>query len=217
LAGLEPRLSSVCAAFYGVSTLPSWGLASNTELIVNPLVLSLTLACLSYSRGPTRTGAAIIGAVSGVCVSVNYIAAPIVGTLGLCAIILVRWSVKAAVIDAGIAAAFALSIFGILLLPVILFGHILAYFNDQIAFLKEYASLAIERPSNSRERQLFIGYCTLSVLVPAIAAATIVWFKRAHAPISGRDKMIFIYLCCYVAAAVSAAVASRRFYPHYTP
>src|SRR5947208_10703270 len=29
-AGLEPRLSSVCAALYGVITLPFWGLASNT-------------------------------------------------------------------------------------------------------------------------------------------------------------------------------------------
>jgi hypothetical protein len=57
-----------------------------------------------------------------VCVSVNYIAAPIVGALGLCAIILVRRNLKAAIIDAGIAAACALTIFGILLLPVILFG-----------------------------------------------------------------------------------------------
>ena len=144
-AGLEARLSSVCAALYGVITLSSWGLASNTELILNPLILSVTLACLSYSRGPTRTGAATIGAISGLCVSVNYIAAPIVGTLGLCAIILVRGNLKAAVIDAGIAAASALSIFGILLLPVILFGHIVAYFRDQVAFLREYAALAIQR------------------------------------------------------------------------
>ena len=28
--------------------------------------------------------------------------------------------------------------------------------------------------------------------------------------------MIFVYLCCYVAAALLAAVAPRRFYPHYT-
>jgi hypothetical protein len=52
--GLEPGLSSVCAALYGVVTLPFWGLASNTVLILNPLVLSVTLACLIYSRGPTK-------------------------------------------------------------------------------------------------------------------------------------------------------------------
>ena len=28
--------------------------------------------------------------------------------------------------------------------------------------------------------------------------------------------MIFVYVCCYVASALLAAVASRRFYPHYT-
>ena len=215
-AGLEARLSSVCAALYGVITLPSWGLASNTELIVNPLVLSVTFVCLSYSRGPTKTGAAIIGAISGVCVSVNYIAAPIVGTLGLCAIILVRRNLKAVVIDAGIAAASALFIFGLLLLPVILFGHIVVYFGDQIAFLREYAALAIQGGPKPREVQLFVGYCISFILVPGIAAAIILWIKRAHAPFSGRGKMIFVYLCCYVASALLAAVASRRFYPHYT-
>ena len=85
----------------------------------------------------------MIGATSGVCVSVNYISAPIVATLGLCAIILVRRNPKAAVIDACIAAASALTMFAILLLPIILFGHIVAYFSDQIAFLKAYASVAI--------------------------------------------------------------------------
>jgi hypothetical protein len=193
-AGLEARLSSVCAALYGVITLPSWGLASNTELILNPLILSVTFACLSYSRGPKRTGAGIIGAISGVCVSVNYIAAPIVGTLGLCAIILMRRNLKAAVIDAGIAAASALSIFGLLLLPVILFGHIVVYFEDQIAFLREYASLAVQHPSYIRVVHLFVGYCAFSVLVPAIGAAAILWVKRAQAPLSGRGKLIFVYL-----------------------
>jgi len=215
-AGLEARRSSVCAALYGVITLPSWGLASNTELILNPLILSLTLACLSYSRGPTRTGAAIIGAISGVCVSVNYIAAPIVGTLGLCAIILMRGNLKAVVVDAGIAAASAVGIFGLLLLPVILFGHIVVYFADQIAFLGEYASLAMQRPSYIRVVHLFVGYCAFSVLLPVIGAAAILWVKRAQAPLSGRGKMIFVYLCCYLAAALFAAVAPRRFYPHYT-
>jgi hypothetical protein len=215
-AGLEARLASVCAALYGVITLSSWGLASNTELILNPLILAVTLACLSYSRGPTRTGAATIGAISGLCVSVNYIGAPIVGTLGLCAIILVRRNLKAAVVDAGIAAASALSIFGILLLPVILFGHIVAYFRDQIAFLREYATLAIQDSSKSREVPLFVGYCAFSILVPAIVAAAILWVKRTQAPFSGRGKMIFVYLCCYIAAALLAAVAPRRFYPHYT-
>jgi hypothetical protein len=214
-AGLEPRLSSVCAGIYGVITLPSWGLASNSELIVNPLVLSVTLACLSYSRGPTRTGAAVIGAISGVCVSVNYMAAPIVGTLGLCAIILMRRNLKAAVIDAGIAAASALFIFGLLLLPVILFGHIVVYFGDQIAFLREYAALAIQGGPKRREVQLFAGYCVFLLLVPGIAAA-ILWVKRAQAPLSGRGRLIFVYLCCYVASALLAAVAPRRFYPHYT-
>ena len=214
-AGLEARLSSVCAALYGVITLPSWGLASNTELILNPLILLVTLACLSYSRGPTRTGAAIIGAISGVCVSVNYIAAPIVGTLGLCAIILMRPHLKAAVIDAGIAAASALFIFGLLLLPVILFGHIAAYFGDQIAFLREYAALAIQGGPKSREVQLFVGYCVSLLLLP-FAAATILWVKRAQAPLSGRGRLIFVYLCCYLASALLAAVAPRRFYPHYT-
>ncbi len=215
-AGLESRLSSVCAALYGVITLPYWGLASNTELILNPLVLSVTLVCLSYSRGPTKTGAATIGAISGVCVSVNYIAAPIVGTLGLCAIILMRPNLKAVVIDAGIAAASALFIFGLLLLPVILFGHIVAYFRDQIACLGEYAALAIEGGPKSWDVQLFVGYCIFLLLVPGIAAATILWVKRAQAPLSGRGRLIFVYLCCYVASALLAAVASRRFYPHYT-
>ena len=118
-AGLEARLSSVCAALYGVITLPSWGMASISELILDPLILSVTFVCLSYSRGPTKTGAAIIGAISGVCVSVHYFAAPIVGTLGLCAIILVRRNLKAVVIDAGIAAAAALIMFAPLLLPVV--------------------------------------------------------------------------------------------------
>ena len=215
-AGLEAKRSSVCAALYAVITLPSWGLASNTELILNPLILSVTLACLSYSRGPTRTGAAIIGAISGVCVSVNYIAAPIVGALGLCAIILVRHNLKAAVIDAGIAAASALFVFGILLLPIMLFGHIVVYFEDQVAFLREYAALAIQGPSNIRVVHLFVGYFAFSVLVPTIGAAAILWAERAQAPLSGRGKMIFVYLCCYVAAALLAAVAPRRFYPHYT-
>jgi hypothetical protein len=215
-AGLEARQSSICAALYGIITLPSWGLASNTELILNPLILSVTLASLSYSRGPTRTGAATIGALSGVCVSVNYIAAPIVGSLGLCAIILVRRDLKAAVIEAGIAAVSALSIFGILLLPVILFGHIVTYFGDQIAFLREYAALAIQGGPKSREVQLFVGYCISLILVPGIAAATILWVKRAQAPLSGRGRLIFVYLCCYVASALLAAVAPRRFYPHYT-
>jgi hypothetical protein len=221
-AGLEPRLSSVCAALYGVMTLPSWGLASNTELILNPLILSVTLACFGYGRAPTRTGAVLIGAISGVCVSVNYIVAPIVAMLGLCAIILVRRNMKAAVVDLSIAAASALGVFGMLLLPVILFGHIVAYFSEQIAFLKTYASLeinnpwAINTPWNNRLRRLFIGYCAFSILVPVIAAAPIFWFKGAKAAVSGREKMIFIYLGCYVAAAVLAAVAPWRFYPHYT-
>ena len=215
-AGLEARLSAVCAALYGVITLPYWGLASNTELIVNSLVLSVTLACLSYSRRPTRSGAAIIGAISGVCVSVNYLAAPIVGTLGLCAIILVRRNLKAAAVAAGIAAVSALSIFGILLLPVILFGHVVAYFGDQIAFLREYASLAIEGGPKSRDVHLFVGYCVSLILVPGIAASTILWVKRAQAPLSGRGRLIFVYLCGYVAAALFAAIAPRRFYPHYT-
>jgi hypothetical protein len=215
-AGLEPRPSSVCAALYGVITLPYWGLASMSELILNPLILSVTLACLSDSRGPTRTGAAIIGAIAGVCVSVHYLAAPIVGALGLCAIILVRRNLKAVVIDAGIAAASALSMFAVLLLPVILFGDIVADFRDQIAFLREYAALAIQGGPKSREVQLFVGYCIFLVLVPALAAGVILWVKRAQAPLSGRGKMIFIYLCCYVAAALLAAVTPRRFYPHYT-
>ncbi len=215
-AGLEARLSSVCAALYGVITLPSWGLASNTELILNPLILAVTLACLSYSRGPTRTGAATIGAISG---------AVRLGQLHSRPDCRHAWALrdhsratqsKAAVIDAGIAAASALSIFGILLLPVILFGHIVAYFRDQVAFLREYAALAIQRPSNIREVHLFVGYCAFSILVPAIVAAAILWVKRAQAPLSGRGKMIFVYLCCYVAAALLAAVAPRRFYPHYT-
>jgi hypothetical protein len=215
-AGLEARLSSVCAGIYGAITLPSWGLASNTELILNPLILLVTFACLSYSRGPTRAGAAIIGAISGVCVSVNYIAAPIVGTLGLCAIILMRRNLKAAVIEAGIAAASALFIFGVLLLPVILFGHIVVYFGDQIAFLREYAALAIQGGPKRREVQLFVGYCVALLLVPGIAAAAILWVKRAQAPLSERGRLIFVYLCCYVASALLAAVAPRRFYPHYT-
>jgi len=221
-AGLEPRLSSVCAALYGVITLPFWGLASNTELILNPLVLSVTLACLSYSRGPTRTGAVMIGAMSGVCVSVNYIVAPIVATLGLCAIILVRHNVKTAVADLGIVAASVLGVFGMLLLPVILFGHVVTYFSEQIAFFKMYASPPINSSLvgnislNNRLRRLFIGYCAFSILVPAIAAAPIFWFKCAKAAVSGREKMILIYLSCYVAAAVLAAVAPWRFYPHYT-
>lgn len=216
-AGLEPRLSSVCAALYGVITLPHWGLASNTELVLNPLVLLVTLASLSYSRGPTRTGVVMIGAISGACVSVNYLVAPIVATLGLCAIVLVRRDLKAAVIDAAIAAASALSMFGLLLLPVILFGHIVTYFSEQIAFLKMYASPAvgINRPTASSLRSLKTDWA-LSILVPAIPAATILWLKRARAPVSGRGKMILIYLCCYVAAAVLAAVAPWRFYPHYT-
>ena len=215
-AGLEARLSSVCAALYGVMTLPSWGLASNTELIVNVLVLTVTLACLSYSRTPTKTGAAIIGASSGVCVSVNYIAAPIVAALGLCAIILMRRNLKTAAIDAGIAAVSALSTFGILLLPVVLFGHVVAYFQDQIAFLTEYAALTIQGGPKSREVQLFVGYCIFLVLIPGATTAAILWVKRAQAPLSGRGRLIFVYLCCYVAAALLAAVAARRFYPHYT-
>jgi hypothetical protein len=151
-----------------------------------------------------------------VCVSVNYLAAPIVGTLGLCAIILMRPNLKAAVIDAGIAAASALFIFGLLLLPVILFGHIVAYFRDQIACLGEYAALAIEGGPKSWDVQLFVGYCIFLLLVPGIAAAIILWVNRAQAPLSGRGKLIFVYLCCYVASALLAAVASRRFYPHYT-
>jgi hypothetical protein len=214
--GLAPRLSSVCAALYGVITLPYWGLASNTELVLNPLILALTLACLNYSRGPTKTCAAIIGTVSGVCVSVNYIAAPIVGTLGLCAIILVRRNLKAAIIDLGFAAAAALSIFGILLLPVILFGHIVAYFTDQMAFLNEYASLTIQGGPKGWEVRLFLGYCFFLILVPGIAAGVVLWVKRAQAPLSGRGKLIFVYLCCYLASALLAAVAPRRFYPHYT-
>ena len=114
-------------------TLPHWGLASNTELVLNPLVLLGTFASLSYGRGPTRTGVVMIGAISGACVSVNYLVAPIVATLGLCAIVLVRRDLKAAVIDAAIAAASALSIFGLLLLPVILFGHIVTQRTDRIS------------------------------------------------------------------------------------
>ena len=75
----------------------------------------------------------MIGAISGACVSVNYLVAPIVATLGLCAIVLVRRDLKAAVIDAAIAAASALSIFGLLLLPVILFGHIVTQRTDRIS------------------------------------------------------------------------------------
>jgi len=215
LAGLEPRLSSVCAALYGASTLPSWGLASNTELILNPLVLSVTLACLSYSRGPRRTGVVMIGAISGVCISVNYTVAPIVAALSLCAIILVRRDLKVALIDANIAVASALSMFGMLLLPVILFGHIVAYISNQIVFLKMYASLGgTETPSGSYLKLLKKDWA-FSILVPAIPAATILLFKRATAPLSGREKIIFIYLCCYVAVAVLAAAAPRRFFPHY--
>jgi hypothetical protein len=216
MAGLEPKLSAVCAALYGVVTLPSWGLASNTELILNPLVLSATLACLSYSRGPTRKGALIIGAISGVCVSVNYIVVPIVGTLSLCAIILVRRNLRAVVIDAGVGAAAALSVFGVLLLPIVLFGHVVAYFKEQVTFLIEYASPAIQGPASSRDRLLFVGYCFFAVFVPAIAAATILWFKHGQTPLSARGRNFFIYLCCYVATAVLAAVAPRRYYPHYT-
>src|SRR6516162_4192205 len=214
-AGLEPRLSSVCAAIYGIITLPFGGLASNTELILNPLVMWVTLLCLSYSRAPSRTGAVMIGAISGICVSVNYIAAPIVGTLGLCAIILVRRNPRAAVTDAAFAALSALGMFFILLLPVILFGHIVAYFNDQVAFLKAYASLAIQDDLDIQARRLFIAYCFFWVLVPAIAAATILRFKHAQAPLSGRGRMILIYLCGYIAAAMLAAVAPRRYYSHY--
>ena len=212
-AGLELRLSAVCAALYGVVTLPHSGLASNTELILNPLVLSVTLACLSYSRGPTTTGALEIGAISGICVSVNYIVTPIVGTIGLCAIILVRRNLRAAVTDAAFAASSALGMFVVLLLPVILFGDIIAYFREQIAFLKLY-SLGLHRPQGS-DLLWWIKDWTLSILLPAIPAATILWFKRAKSPLSEREKMILIYLCCYVGAAVLAAAAPRRFYPHY--
>lgn len=213
-AGLEPKLSSVCAALYGVSTLPWWGLASNTELILNALVLSVALACLSYSRGPTRTGVVMIGAISGVCVSVNYLVAPIVATLGLSAIILVRRNAKAVLIDLGVAAAAVLSMFGILLLPVALFGHIVAYFSDQIAWSNMYASQAIERPTDS-EFNFLIKYWIAAILVPTIPAAVILCVKRAEFPLSERGRMILIFLCCYVVAAVLAAAAPGRFYPHY--
>jgi len=212
-AGLEPRLSSVCAAIYGIITLPFGGLASNTELILNPLVMWVTLLCLSYSRAPSRTGAVMIGAISGICVSVNYIAAPIVGTLGLCAIILVRRNPRAAVTDAAFAALSALGMFFILLLPVILFGDIIAYFSEQIAFLKLY-SLGLQSPLRS-DLLWQLKDWTLPILLPAVPAATILWFTRPKSPLSGREKMILIYLWCYVVAAVLAAVAPRRFYQHY--
>jgi hypothetical protein len=128
----------------------------------------------------------------------------------------VRRNLKAASIDAGIAAVSALSIFGILLLPVILFGHVIAYFGDQIAFLNEYAALAIQGGPKGWEVRLFLGYCFFLILVPGIAAGIILWAKRAQAPLSGRGRLIFVYLCFYLASALLAAVAPRRFYPHYT-
>lgn len=155
----------------------------------------------------------MIGAISGVCVSVNYLVAPIVAALGLYAIILVRRNVKVVAIDAGIAAASALSMFGILLLPVVLFGHIVAYFSDQIAWSKMYAS-GLLGPSDS-ELSSNIKAWTASILVPVIPAAVILCLKRAKSPLSERGRMILIYLCCYVVAAVLAAAAPRRFYPHY--
>ena len=75
--------------------------------------------------------------------------------------------------------------------------------------------MGINRPTVSSLRSLKTDWA-LSIFVPAIPTATILWLKRARAPVSGRGKMILIYLCCYVAAAVLAAVAPWRFYSHYT-
>lgn len=214
-AGIEAKISAVCAGLYGAITLAPHGLASNTELIVNVLLLVLALACLNFSRRPTRTSIIVVGAISGLCVSINYMTALIVCSLMLGVIVLVRRRPRAAITDLGLAAASALTVFWLLLLPLFLFGNIVDYFREQIVFMRPYASLAVQPPS-SLEFELNKPRFISSIIIPAIPAVTILWFERVKTLRSVRSKTTFVYLCCYFAAAVFSAVAPQRFYPHYT-
>jgi 4-amino-4-deoxy-L-arabinose transferase-like glycosyltransferase len=213
-AGVEAKLSAACAGLYGVITLFPQGLASNTELIVNAPLLGLVLACLNYSRRPTRRGAIVLGAISGLCVSVSYMTVPIVFSLVLGVIVLVQWQLRPAITDTGVAAASALCIFWVLLLPIFLFGDIVDYFTEQIDFLRAYASLTVQPPSDLElafSQKRFIP----AIIIPALPAVAILWFERAKAVLPVRRKMILIYLSCYFFSAVFSAVAPQRYYPHY--
>ncbi len=210
--------SAMVGVIYALSSTINGGLATNTEILMNLYLAGvLVLANTGHIAERFVPGRSVaIGVLLGLMMHTNYLSGFII--LGFCAAYALSlgsalglapalriYLQNGAVIFSGF-----LGITTILLMPIVVWSDLGAYFGKQIAFLSGYH----RDPGATLFSIALVGYAHLLTLA-AVLAVFLVRSTFRTTPWPSRNRAIAWQLLVYLGFGFIAGTASGRLYPHY--